>query len=47
MVLGLLSTVAGLGVFAAFTATTDNSGNTISSGTVAITSILVRSRSTT
>ena len=36
VVLGLLSTVAGLGVFAAFTATTANSGNTISSGTVEI-----------
>jgi hypothetical protein len=36
VVLGLLSTVGGLGVFAAFTATTDNSGNTIASGTVAI-----------
>ena len=36
VVLGLLTTVAGLGVFAAFTATTANSGNTISSGSVEI-----------
>lgn len=33
---GTTSAVAGLGVFAAFTATTQNTGNSISSGTVAI-----------
>lgn len=37
MVVGATSAVAGLGVFAAFTATTDNTGNSIASGTVTIT----------
>jgi hypothetical protein len=36
LVVGVLATVAGLGVFAAFTATTTNPGNQIDSGTVAI-----------
>ena len=36
LVVGVLVTVAGLGVFAAFTATTENPGNQIQSGTVAI-----------
>lgn len=36
LVVGATSAVAGLGVFAAFTATTDNTGNSIESGTVAI-----------
>lgn len=35
-VVGATSAVAGLGVFAAFTATTTNSGNSIASGTVTI-----------
>ena len=38
LVVGATSTVAGLGVFAAFTATTTNSGNSIASGTVTISS---------
>lgn len=37
LVVGATSTVAGLGVFAAFTATTTNTGNSIDSGTVSIT----------
>ncbi len=37
LVVGATSAVAGLGVFAAFTATTDNTGNSIASGTVTIT----------
>lgn len=36
LVVGATSTVAGLGVFAAFTATTTNTGNSITAGTVAI-----------
>jgi hypothetical protein len=36
LVVGATSTVAGLGVFAAFTATTQNTGNSIDSGTVTI-----------
>lgn len=36
LVVGATSTVAGLGVFAAFTATTTNTGNSIASGTVTI-----------
>jgi hypothetical protein len=36
LVVGVLGTVAGFGVFAAFTATTTNPGNQIDSGTVAI-----------
>ncbi len=36
LVVGATSAVAGLGVFAAFTATTDNTGNSIASGTVTI-----------
>jgi hypothetical protein len=36
LVVGATSAVAGLGVFAAFTATTTNTGNSISSGTVSI-----------
>jgi hypothetical protein len=36
LVLGGLGAIAGLGAFSAFTATTENSGNQISSGTVAI-----------
>jgi hypothetical protein len=36
LVVGATSTVAGLGVFAAFTATTTNSGNSIDTGTVTI-----------
>lgn len=36
LVVGATSTVAGLGVFAAFTATTSNTGNSIDSGTVTI-----------
>ncbi|MFN7133112.1 MAG: hypothetical protein ACK4N5_13620, partial [Myxococcales bacterium] len=36
LVVGATSTVAGMGVFAAFTATTDNPNNSIASGTVAI-----------
>ena len=36
IVLGAVGIVAGLGVFAAFTATTTNSGNTVTSGSVAI-----------
>ncbi len=36
LVVGATSTVAGLGVFAAFTATTQNTGNSIASGTVTI-----------
>ncbi|MDQ8046176.1 MAG: hypothetical protein AAGC46_07370 [Solirubrobacteraceae bacterium] len=36
LVVGATSAVAGLGVFAAFTATTDNPGNSIASGTVTI-----------
>ena len=36
LVVGATSAVAGLGVFAAFTATTTNTGNSIASGTVAI-----------
>jgi len=37
LVVGATSTVAGLGVFAAFTATTSNTGNSIDAGTVALT----------
>lgn len=37
LVVGATSSVAGLGVFAAFTATTSNPGNSIQSGTVTIT----------
>ncbi|MEH3055000.1 MAG: hypothetical protein PGN13_13530 [Patulibacter minatonensis] len=36
LVVGATSTVAGLGVFAAFTATTQNTGNSIDAGTVSI-----------
>lgn len=36
LVVGATSAVAGLGVFAAFTATTTNAGNSIASGTVTI-----------
>ncbi len=36
LVVGATSAVAGLGVFAAFTATTTNTGNSIASGTVTI-----------
>lgn len=36
LVVGATSAVAGLGVFAAFTATTKNTGNSIASGTVTI-----------
>lgn len=36
LVVGATSAVAGLGVFAAFTATTSNTGNSIASGTVTI-----------
>jgi hypothetical protein len=36
LVLGLLGTIAGVGTWSAFSATTDNSGNSFASGTVAI-----------
>jgi hypothetical protein len=36
VVMGVVAATAGFGVFAAFTATTENSGNSIATGTVAI-----------
>ena len=36
LVLGLLGTIAGVGTWSAFSATTDNSGNSFASGTVSI-----------